>query len=88
IKEMKNDPELKGFTEDELKIILLKMRIFQLGLSVMVANGLLPKDYKKQDLMDILSSTADDVILSAQLSKSQLDKVKLHSDGVLTPPEC
>jgi len=88
IKEMKNDPELKGFTEDELKIILLKMRIFQLGLSVMVANGLMPKDYKKQDLMDILSSTADDVILSAQLSKSQLDKVKLHSDGVLTPPEC
>ncbi len=72
IQEMKNDPELEGFTVDELNTILLKMRIFQLGLSVMVANGLLPEDYKNQDLMDILSSTADDVILSARIRKSQL----------------
>jgi hypothetical protein len=42
---MQKDPELKGFTIDELKIILLKMRIFQLGLSMMVANSLLPKEY-------------------------------------------
>jgi len=71
IEEMKRDPELEGFTVDELKTILLKMRIFQLGLSVMVANGTLPKDYEKQDLMDILSSTANDVILSARLNKSE-----------------
>jgi AcrR family transcriptional regulator len=71
IEEMKTDPELEGFTVDELKTILLKMRIFQLGLSVMVANGTLPKDYEKQALMDILSSTANDVILSARLSKSK-----------------
>ncbi len=69
IKEMQKDPELEGFTEDELKNLLLKMKIFQLGLSVMAANGLLPKEYKKQDLLDILSSTANDVILSAKLSK-------------------
>lgn len=74
IKEMKKDPELKGFTEDDLKTILLKMRIFQLGLSVMVANGLLPEGYEKQDLVDILSSTANDVILSARISKGQLNK--------------
>lgn len=66
IKEMKKDPELECFKEDELKTILLKMRIFQLGLSVMAANGLLPKDYEEQDLMDILSSTANDIILSAK----------------------
>ncbi len=51
--------------------ILLKLRIFQLGLSVMAANGLLPKDYEMQDLMEILSSTAEDVIRSARLSKSK-----------------
>ena len=72
IEQMKKDPELEGFTVDELKTILLKMKIFQLGLSVMVANGLLPKDYEIQDLMDLLSSAANDVILSARLSKSQL----------------
>ena len=67
IEEMKKDPDLEGLTEDKLKTILLKMRVFQLGLSVMAANGLLPKDCKIQDLMDILSSTADDVIQSARL---------------------
>ncbi len=72
IKEMQKDPELEGFTVDELKTILLKMRVFQLGLSVMAANGLLPKDYEMQDLMDILSSTANDVILSARLSKKEI----------------
>jgi hypothetical protein len=35
----------------------------------MAANGLLSKDYEMQDLMDILSSTANDVILAAKLSK-------------------
>ena len=67
--EMQKDPELKGFTVDELKIILLKMRVFQLGLSMMAASNLLPKEYNKQDAMDILSSTADDVIISAKLRK-------------------
>jgi len=70
IEEMKKDPELKDFTTDELKTILLKMRIFQLGLSVMVANRLLPDNYEMQELMDLLSSTANDVILSVRLSKT------------------
>ena len=69
IEEMQKDPELKGFTIDELKTILLKMRIFQLGLSIMAANGLLPKEYNRQDMMDILSGAADDVIMSAKLRK-------------------
>jgi AcrR family transcriptional regulator len=72
IEEMKRDPELEGLGIDELGNILLKMKVFQLGLSVMAANGLLPKNYEKQDLMDLLSSAANDVILSARLSKSQL----------------
>lgn len=71
IVEMKKDPELEDFTEDELKIILLKMRVFQLGLSIMVANDLLPEDYKEKDLMNILSSAANDVIRSAKLEKTK-----------------
>jgi AcrR family transcriptional regulator len=71
LKEMQKDPELEGLSEGELKTVLLKMKVFQLGLSVMAANDLLPKDYEVQDLMDLLSSTADDVILSARLNKSQ-----------------
>jgi AcrR family transcriptional regulator len=69
IEEMQKDPQLNGFNVEELKTILLKMRIFQIGLSIMAANGLLPKDCSKQDMMDILSSTADDVIISAKLRR-------------------
>ncbi|MEN6460880.1 MAG: TetR/AcrR family transcriptional regulator [Syntrophomonas sp.] len=72
IEQMQRDPEMEGFTVDELRTILLKMKIFQLGLSVIVANGLLPQDYEIQDLMDLLSSAANDVVLAARLSKSPL----------------
>jgi AcrR family transcriptional regulator len=74
IEEMKKDPELNGFTVDELKTILLKMRIFQLGLSMMAANSLLPKEYNKQEMMDILSSTADDIIMSAKLRRGSYNE--------------
>ncbi|OQB25125.1 MAG: hypothetical protein BWY11_00453 [Firmicutes bacterium ADurb.Bin182] len=74
IEEMQKDPGLNGFTVEELKTILLKMRIFQLGLSMMAANSLLPKDYSKQEMMDILSSTADDVIMSAKLRRGLFKK--------------
>lgn len=67
VEEMQKDPELKGFAVAELKTILLKMRAFQLGLSMMAASSLLPKEYSKQDVMDILSSAADDVIMSAKI---------------------
>lgn len=74
IEEMQKDPKLNGFTVEELKTILLKMRIFQLGLSVMAANGLLPKNYGLQDMMDILSSTADDVITSAKMKRGTINE--------------
>ena len=69
VEEMQNDSQLKGFPVDELKIILLKIIIFQLGLSIMAANSLLPEEFNKQDMMDILSSATDDVIMSSKLSK-------------------
>lgn len=68
IDEMKSDPKLAGFTADELRAILLKMKIFQLGLSVTVANGLL-KGYGEQELLGLLSSAAEDVVRSARLRR-------------------
>ncbi len=71
IQEMQEDSELQGFTVEQLKNILLKMRIFQLGLSVMAANCLLPSDWDVQDMMDLLTSTADDIIKAARLAGKQ-----------------
>lgn len=69
VEQMKLDPELEGFNDIELKNILLKMRIFHVGLSVMVANGLLSEDFDDERMAEMLESTASDVIAAARLKK-------------------
>ncbi|MFC3767869.1 TetR/AcrR family transcriptional regulator [Paenibacillus sp. GCM10012303] len=69
---MKSDPELEGFTEEELKGLLFKMRIFQLGLSVMVANGLLPDGFGEEMEQGLLDSTAKELIAAARMRKKGL----------------
>jgi len=66
---MKQDADLAGLSEDELQLILLKMRIFQTGLSIMVANGLfLDNDYEAKAI-ELLDSTASDIITAARLRR-------------------
>lgn len=67
--QMKNDPDLNSFSDEELKTILLKMRIFQLGLSVMTANELLPESFTEEKMIELLESTATDVIFSTHHRK-------------------
>ena len=69
IEEMKNDSELRDFTNEELKIILLKMRVFQLGLSVMIANGLLPEEFDEEAQIELLKSMGSDLITATRLHK-------------------
>lgn len=64
---MKNDEDLEGLSNDELKLILLKMRIFQTGLSVMVANGLFPTQFGEEQMIELLDRTAEDIIIAARL---------------------
>lgn len=74
---MKQDSDLEGFSDEELKGILFKMKVFQLGLSVMAANGLLPDDASDEKLIQILDSAAADVISGARLRKNgQLEENK------------
>ena len=69
ISEMKLDPELFGLSDEELMIILQKMRIFQLYLSVMVANELLPAEFDENKAVEILKNTATDIITAAHIRK-------------------
>ena len=71
LEQMKRDPELAGFNDQELLDILLKMRIFQLGLSAMVANCLLPEGFDEARTIQLLDSAAADVITGARLRKNQ-----------------
>lgn len=67
VEQMRGDSDLAGFTDEELKLILLKMKIFQLGLSVMIANGLLPDSFSEEQAIAMLDSAAADVIAGARL---------------------
>lgn len=66
IKMMRMDPDLNGLSDDELLAILLKMKIFQVGMSVMVANELLPGDFTEEQMIQLMSSAAEDVISTAK----------------------
>ncbi|MNJ38496.1 Bacterial regulatory protein, tetR family [compost metagenome] len=67
VEQMRGDSDLAGFTDEELRLILLKMKIFQLGLSVMIANGLLPDSFSEEQAIAMLDSAAADVIAGARL---------------------
>lgn len=71
---MELDPELEGFNRYELMEILLKMRIFQLGLSAMIANGLLPPDFDDNAAVELLASAGEDVLIGARYRKENKNK--------------
>lgn len=68
---MRMDPDLNGLSDDELKTILLKMKMFQVGISVMAANELLPEEYTEQEMIRLMNSAAEDVISTARRRKEQ-----------------
>lgn len=68
--QMAKDPMLEGFTTEELSTILFKMQVFQTGLSVMVANGLLPRELSDDMVVGILESAAEDVISATRFRKN------------------
>ncbi|MBY0123562.1 TetR/AcrR family transcriptional regulator [Bacillus sp. S/N-304-OC-R1] len=74
---MKQDHLLKGLTEDELMTILLKMKIFQTGLCILVANGLLPKEFDEEKMIHILNSTAKDIVTAAQLRAGNTERTNM-----------
>jgi AcrR family transcriptional regulator len=69
--QMKKDPELESFTDEELKVILFKMRAFQMGLSIMVANGLFPEKLDIEKMTEVLDSVAEDVVTATRLRKKK-----------------
>ncbi|MEF7439463.1 TetR/AcrR family transcriptional regulator [Paenibacillus lautus] len=71
---MQKDPGLEDFTEEELMAILLKMRIFQTGLTLMAANGLQPEEFDFDQMIKLLDSVAEDVVMAARIRKGEEHK--------------
>ncbi len=71
IEQMKTDPDLQGFSNEELQDILFKMRTFQIGFSIMVANELTEASFDMEKMIRIMDSTAEDVVSAARLRKGE-----------------
>lgn len=68
---MAEDEAIKGWTLEERKRLLLKMRIFQMGFSAMVANGHVPSWLDNQEFDQLLMEVGDDVLLSHQMKRKE-----------------
>ena len=63
------DESMRNWTLNERRRLLLKMRVFQMGLSVMVSNGHVPSWLDDNDFDELLMETGADVLLAHQLKR-------------------
>jgi AcrR family transcriptional regulator len=71
VEALKDNEEMKGWTAKERRRLLLKMRIFQLGLSAMVANGHMPAWLNDQEAEKLLMETGDQLLLAEQIKRKE-----------------
>ncbi len=58
---MAGDPALAGWSDAARRRLFLKMRVFQLGLSAMVANGHLPSWMDEKAVEELLMETGEEI---------------------------
>ena len=68
---LKENTEMKDWTMEERRRLLLKMRIFQLGLSAMVANGHVPSWLDEKESEKLLMETGDQLLRAEQIKKKE-----------------
>lgn len=68
---MAEDEAMRDWTPKERKRLLLKLRVFQMGLSVMVANGHMPSWLDYQEFDQLLMEVGDDVLLAQQMKRKE-----------------
>ena len=71
MEQIATDPVLEGFSSEELTTILFRMQVFQTGLSVMAANGLLPNELSDEHVIGLFESAAEDLISATRLRKDE-----------------
>jgi hypothetical protein len=71
VEALPEDENLRGLTYYELKRLLLKMRIFQTGISVMAANGQLPSWLDEQSAEALLLEVGEDLLVIQQMKQKE-----------------
>jgi len=68
---LKNNEEMKDWTMEERRRLFLKMRIFQLGLSAMVANGHMPSWFDDKESEKLLKETGEQLLLAVKIKRKE-----------------
>jgi AcrR family transcriptional regulator len=68
---LKSTEEMKDWTMEERRRLFLKMRIFQLGLSAMVANGHVPSWLDEKESEKLLKETGEQLLLAGQINRKE-----------------
>jgi len=69
IEQMKRDPLLETFSDEELIKILIKMDTLHTGIAVKAANNLFPSNFSEEDMIELLDDVAEDIIRAALIGK-------------------
>ena len=68
---LKSNEEMKDWTMEERRRLFVKMRIFQLGLSSMVANGHMPSWFDDKESEKLLKETGEQLLLAVQIKRKE-----------------
>lgn len=74
IEALAQDESMRDWTVDERKLLFFKMRVFQLGLSVMVANGHVPSWLDDQAIEGLLMETGEDLLNIQNIKREEEQK--------------
>lgn len=68
---LSEDEVMRGWTLEERKRLLLKMRVFQMGLSAMVSNGHVPSWLGNQEVDELLMEVGNDILIAQQIKRKE-----------------
>ena len=68
------DESMRGLTLDERRKLLFKMRVFQLGLAAMVANGHLPAWLENWQVEEIFLEVGDELLRIQQIKREEINQ--------------
>jgi len=74
IQEMKKDEALKDFSNEEIKLLLMKMRAFQAGLSIMATNESFASELTDERIIEMLRHTGDDIVNGMKTRKEDFSE--------------
>lgn len=68
---MAEDVTMGDWTLNDRRELLLKMRAFQIGLSVMISNGQMPSWLNDKETDDLLMSTGEDLLTATNFKRNK-----------------